>query len=188
MKRYQEIRKKTIIVDVDGVLAKFVKFFHKKMQELGYKLNPNGFNEWELEEHFFPIKGRNRKKDYINILDKVDFWKNLPVMENSQEVLKKLQNKYKILIVTTPFPAVEENFKRGRLVWLEQYFPFIERDQIMFESDKWNIRADIIIEDKKETVEKFDGMRIVMDTSYNQNIGVKHHRIKNWNEIEEILL
>ena len=96
----------------------------------------------------------------------------------------KTSNKYKILIVTTPFPAVEENFKRGRLVWLEQYFPFIERDQIMFESDKWNIRADIIIEDKKETVEKFDGMRIVMDTSYNQNIGVKHHIIKNWNVIE----
>ena len=27
MRQYQEIRKKTIIVDVDGVLAKFVKFF-----------------------------------------------------------------------------------------------------------------------------------------------------------------
>jgi 5'(3')-deoxyribonucleotidase len=190
MKRYEQIsKKKTIICDVDGVLGDFISYFNDQMKELGYKINKEKSTNWNLKDRFYPIEGRSIEKDYMKILDNVDFWANLPVFKDSQKILKKLNEEYKVLIVTSPFPSVEKNFKIGRLIWLEKHFSFIEKDQIKFESEKWKIPADIIIEDKPETIEKFKGnLKIVMDTDYNKNINADYIRVDNWKEIGEILL
>ena len=189
MKRYQEIRKKTIIVDVDGVCGDFVSHLNKKMEEIGYKVNKDKLDKWSLTDRFYSIGGRDIEKDYLKILDNIDFWASIPLFKNVQEILKKIDKNYNLLIVTSPFPQVVDAFKEGRLQWLKKYFPFIKRDQIIFESKKWKIKADIIIEDKPETIEKFKGsLKIVMDAPYNQSIEVKYKRVNSWKEIEDILL
>ena len=188
MIRYEQIKKKTIICDVDGCLGKFVEKFNSEMKRLGYEINDNKLTSWSLNDRFYPIKGKNIEKDYLKILNNSNFWANLSVFENAQEILKKLNKKYILLIVTSPFPQVVNAFKKGRLEWMENNFPFIARNQIKFESEKWKIPADIIIEDKPETIEKFDGERIVMNADYNKEIDVKHKRVSSWREIEELLL
>lgn len=189
MKRYEQIKKKILICDVDGCLGNFVFYFNKKMKEIGYKVNYKKSHDWKLINRFFPIKGRDIEKDYMNILNDSNFWANIPLFKDSQEVLEKLNNKYKVLIVTSPFPDVIEAFKKGRLEWLDKYFPFIEKYQIKFNSEKWKISADIIIEDKPETIEKFKGkLKIVMDALYNQDINTDYIRVNNWRKIEKILL
>ena len=69
--------------------------------------------------------------------------------------------------------------------WLDEYFPFIDSKKIVFCNDKSLIRADVLIDDGWHNLVNFEGIKILYDYPYNQE--VRNLRVKSWNEILKVL-
>lgn len=125
------------------------------------------------------------ERKYVNSLG---FFRNAPVMEDSQRVLKLLNDQYKIFIVSAAmeFP----NSLSEKQVWLNEHFPFINWRQIVFCGSKEIINTDIMIDDHFKNLDFFTGETSLLFTQpHNQltNSG-RHKRIHSWLEIEQLLL
>jgi 5'-nucleotidase len=170
---------KRISVDMDGVMADvYRQFISMHADEFGRILTPgdlNGFPEMEV----FPNAWK-----YVN---SPGFFRNAPVIEGSQLVLKALNDHYKIFIVSAamefPNSLVE---KRS---WLTEYFPFITWQQIVFCGSKEIINADIMIDDHFKNLDYFTGDTFLFTQPHNVFADPgRHQRIYSWKEISDALL
>ena len=170
---------KTIAVDMDGVLADtYSQFIKMHAAEFGKTLlikDMDGFAEFEI----FP-NGYN----YVRM---DDFFRDAPVMPGSQEVLKKLNDTYEIYIVSsaTEFPKSLSE----KQSWLNEHFPFITWQQMVFCGSKKIVKADIMIDDHFKNLDYFEGETFLFSQPHNKlNNDHRHRRVSSWNEIEKILL
>jgi 5'-nucleotidase len=168
-----------IAVDMDGVLADaYSQFIKKHEEEFGEKLlikDLIGKAEFEV----FP-NGRS----YVTA---PGFFRDLPIIENSQRVLAKLNEKYEIFIVSsaTEFPASLTE----KQSWLTDHFPFIEWRQMVFCGSKEIVAADVMIDDHFKNLDYFKGETILFTQPHNQKADSgKHKRVYSWREIEQLLL
>lgn len=114
------------------------------------------------------------------------FFRNLPVMKDSREVLRRLNREYDIIIgsLATEFPECMTD----KQMWIHENLPFISWKQIVFCGDKNNIRADIMIDDHFKNLDVFDGMTILFTQPHNILVKeTRHARVNSWPEIEELL-
>lgn len=171
--------KKRIIVDMDGVLADvYARLFELHEKETGVRLTVEEI-AGKLEEEAFPSQRR--------WVSEPGFFRTLPVMTGSREVLEKLNNMYELIVVSlaTEFP----NSLTDKIMWLHENFPFISWRQIVFCGDKSLIKADILIDDHPKNLDNFRGKTYMFTQPLNQLITSKRHtRVNSWAEIEEILL
>ena len=132
---------KRIAVDMDGVLAntysQFIKMHAAEFGKVFTEQEINGVPEADV----FP----NERK-YVN---SHGFFRNAPVMEGSLEVMQKLNDRYRLFIVSAAmeFP----NSLPEKQLWLNEHFPFIGWQQMVFCGSKEIIRADIMIDDHLKT-------------------------------------
>jgi len=171
--------KKKIIVDMDGVLTDvYNRMFEMYEKETGRRLTAEDI-AGKLEEEAFP--------DQRRWVSEPGFFRTLPVMEGSQEVLKKLNKKYDIIVVSlaTEFP----NSLTDKLMWLHEHFSFISWKQIVFCGDKSLIKADIMIDDHPKNLDNFKGKTYIFTQPLNLLINnSRHTRVNSWAEIEKILI
>lgn len=83
------------------------------------------------------------------------FFKDLPVMPDSQDVILELSKKYEIFIASA---AME--FKTSfvhKFEWMKEHFPFIPWTHIVFCGDKSIINADYLIDDHVRHFAHFKG-------------------------------
>lgn len=170
---------KTIAVDMDGVLADVYSQF--------IKLHALDFGKtFSLEEvsgvpelHMFP-NGRKH-------VDSPNFFRQAPVIADSQRVLAQINEKYKLFIVSAAmeFP----NSLLEKQWWLNEHFPFIKWQQMVFCGSKEIIRADIMIDDHFKNLDFFTGETILFTQPHNRyaEIGV-HKRVDTWQDIATLLL
>ena len=170
---------KTISVDMDGVLADvYSQFIKMHAAESGQTL---------LMEDLYGLAEFDAFKNGPKHVRTDDFFRSAPVMAGSQEVLKKLNGQYKIFIVSsaTEFPKSLTE----KQSWLNEHFPFITWQQMVFCGSKEIIKADIMIDDHFKNLDHFDGETILFSQPHNKlNNNHKHRRVDSWNEIEKILL
>lgn len=164
---------------MDGVLVDiYTRFFELHEKEYGVKLTLKDV-EGLLEEEAFP--GQRRW------VSEPGFFRNLPVMPGSREVLKKLNEKYDIIVVSlaTEFP----NSLTDKQLWIHDHFPFISWKQIVFCGRKSLIKADIMIDDHLKNLDHFKGETIIFTQPLNilENSS-GHKRVNSWHEIEKLLL
>ncbi len=115
------------------------------------------------------------------------FFRTAPVMEQSQDVLRKLNEAYEVFIVSsaTEFPQSLSE----KLEWLGEHFPFIKWEQIVFCGLKTIITADIMIDDHLKNLDYFPGSTLLFSQPHNLHIANgKHKRVHSWKEIGSILL
>ena len=179
---------KKILVDMDGILNDFSPYFEYYAKTMyKYELDTAGRFDWQLLNYFYPIVSKKKAKKYIDtIMHDEIFWKTLPVKEDSQSILKKVCDRYEVYIATTPW----ESFSacRGlKIEWLEKYFPFIKRDNIIFSKEKWLLDGDVLIDDRPTTIDKFGRITILIDYPYNKAC-TPTYRVNSWKEIGDILL
>jgi 5'-nucleotidase len=171
--------RKRILVDMDGVLADvYARLYERYEMETGQKLSPADI-VGKLEDEAFP--------DQRKWVSESGFFRTLPVMEGSCEVLKKLSETYDIIVVSlaTEFP----NSLIDKLMWLHEHFPFVSWKQIVFCGDKSLIKADIMIDDHPKNLDFFEGTTFMFSQPLNIHINqTKHIRVNSWKEIEDILL
>ena len=131
--------KKRILVDMDGVLADvYSRFFELHEEETGQRLSVREIAGL-LEAEAFP--------EQLKWVTAPGFFRTVPVMPGSIEGLTKLNNNFKVIVVSlaTEFPQSLTD----KQLWLHDHFPFIGWQQIVFCGDKNIIKADIMIDDHK---------------------------------------
>jgi 5'-nucleotidase len=171
--------KKSILVDMDGVLADvYTTFFELHEKETGQKLTLKDI-AGVLEEDAF----MNQRK----WVSSPGFFRDLPVMPGSREALHKLNDLYKIIVVSlaTEFPFCLTD----KQLWMHDNFPFISWKQLVFCGDKNIIKADIMIDDHFKNLDHFDGLTILYTQPHNMLIkDTRHKRVGSWSEIETLLI
>jgi 5'-nucleotidase len=170
---------KKISIDMDGVLANvYGQFLTMHAAEFGNVVTPEEMTG-KPEHVAFP----NALK-YVN---SAGFFRTAPLMEGCREVVRKLNDHYKIFIVSAAmeFP----NSLTEKHAWLNEHFPFITWQQMVFCGSKEIVKADIMIDDHFKNLNFFTGETILYTQPHNKLADSLHHRrVENWKEIEAILL
>jgi 5'(3')-deoxyribonucleotidase len=170
---------KRLAIDMDGVIADVTTaLLNSHEQETGISLTP--------EE----IYGLNEYVAFPNIkrwLDTEGYFRHLPVMLDSQRVVKRLMDHYDIFIVSaaTEFPQSLTD----KMLWLQDHFPFIGWQKVCLCGSKTIVKADILIDDHFKNLDYFDGQTFLYTATHNilADTG-RHQRVNSWLEIEQILL
>jgi len=169
---------KSISVDMDGVLANvYNQFIAMHAAEFGKVLT--------LKE----IKGVPESEVFPNVekyINSPGFFRYAPVIKDSQRILKLLNDRYKIFIVSAAmeFP----NSLLEKQAWLNEHFPFITWRQIVFCGSKEIIDTDIMIDDHFKNLDFFNGETILFTQPHNFfTPDGNHKRVKIWLQIEEML-
>ena len=172
---------KTISIDMDEVLAKYTKKVLETLEsETGYIVDQD------------KIKGKFLSKslpqEYLDLVTsyphRQGFFKDLEIMENSQEVILSLMDNYKIYIVSSTMQHVHA--PKDKFLWLQEHFSFIDIRNIVFCGDKSIIRTDYLIDDHPKHLESFHGKPILFSAYHNSNEN-RFDRVENWLEIEKLL-
>lgn len=171
-----------IIVDMDEVIA----------DPMGDMIN------WYTQKYNLPvdynkmlgtgwIKGfpEQHQQECWDRLLSPGFFRHLPVIGDSQRVLKEINNKYELFIVSA---AVEfPNSLKDKLDWLKEHFPFITWRQIVFCGDKKLVTGDHMIDDHARNLVHFNGNKYLYSSPHNFQ-ETRYRRIDNWEQVAEIFL
>lgn len=167
-----------VLVDMDGVLAdvysQFIDFEYEDTRIIKDLSTLRGVSE----EVAFPLHDKYTNSE--------GFFRNAPLIEDSVEGVKYLNEKYKVLIVSsaTEFP----NSLKEKHDWLQEYFPFITWQQMIFCGKKDSIKGDVMIDDHPKNLDFFDGRRILFTQPHNMLIDkADNERVNSWKELMKLL-
>jgi 5'-nucleotidase len=170
---------KRILVDMDGVLADvYHRFFELHEEETGQRKTIDEIIGLREGEAFPGLK---------RWVEMPGFFRTIPVMPDSQRILKTLNDIYDIVVVSmaTEFPVCLTD----KQLWLMEHFPFISWKQIVFCGNKSLIKADIMIDDHFKNLDNFSGETIMFIQPHNlKSINHRHKTVSSWQEIEKLLL
>jgi 5'-nucleotidase len=113
------------------------------------------------------------------------FFRHLPVMKDSVDVLRAINDRYELFIVSaaTEFP----NSLKDKIEWLEDHFPFLSWKQIALCGSKDLICGDYMIDDHLKNLKNFKGKPYLFTAAH--NLGVTgYDRINDWQEAAAIFL
>ena len=170
-----------IIIDMDEVIAdpmgEMIEWYKKE-----YGTDPDKskmIGSWVLgfpEEHHQLIWDRLRAPG---------FFRDLPVMEDSVEVLKALNDQYEVFIVSAAmeFP----NSLKDKYDWLMEHFPFFSWKQIALTGSKDLVFGDYMIDDHVKNLKGFKGKPYLYSSQHNLTV-TGYDRINNWKEAADIFL
>jgi 5'-nucleotidase len=171
--------KKTIAIDMDGVLADIeMQFLNWYERDYGIKHTCEHLIGRSSDE-FFLEKGLVRKYIYTP-----GFFQTMPLMDGAVEVVKKLMESFEVYVVSAAmeFPLSLSE----KLHWLNEHFPFISWRNIIFCGDKSVINTDFMIDDYPKNLDSFKG-KPIMFTAYHNTTYTHHTRVNNWNEVIALL-
>lgn len=170
---------KSIAVDMDGVLADvYSQFLKMHSEEFGGQLTMA-----DVEG----VPEREAIPEILKYVNSEGFFRNAPLMADCQKYLSEINEKYKLYIVSAAleFPLSLSE----KQSWLNEHFPFITWQQIVFCGSKEIIKADIMIDDHFKNLDYFTGDTLLFTQPHNKfSDPGKHRRVNTWQEIGEILL
>jgi 5'(3')-deoxyribonucleotidase len=126
-----------------------------------------------------------RKREIESYFDKEVFFRELKVMEHSQEVIRELSSYYEIYI-TTAAMEVPASFK-AKYEWLTEHFSFLNNMHFVFCGNKSVIHADYLIDDSVKQLERFRGQGILYHAPHNI-FATGYVRVNNWLEVREFFM
>jgi len=170
-----------VIIDMDEVIA-----------------DPMGaMIAWYEKEHGLPVNFSMMKGSWLpgfpeqhhtmirERLYEPGFFRNLPVMKDAVDVLKEMNQRYEIFIVSaaTEFP----NSLKDKLDWLLEHFPFFTWKQLVLCGEKRMVYGDYMIDDHVRHLQHFNGKKYLYTSPHNKDI-TGYDRLNNWQEAAEIFL
>lgn len=176
------MQKPRIAIDMDDVMAatakKILKLYNDKF---GTTIQDDDFKNKSFHDLV-------NKDNYLIIRDKIfkkGFFRDIEVMPDAIEVVKKLHDKYEVFIVSAAmeFP----NSLQEKYDWLTEHFPFISWKNMVLCGDKSIISADVMIDDHERNLKTFNGKTLLFDAIHNQATE-GYLRVHSWKDIEAILL
>jgi 5'-nucleotidase len=113
------------------------------------------------------------------------FFRHLPVMEDCVDVIRELNKRYEVFIVSAAmeFP----NSLKDKLEWLLEHFPFLTWKQVALTGSKDLVHGDYMIDDHVKNLKGFKGKPYLFTAAHNLEI-TGYDRINNWQEAATIFL
>lgn len=171
-----KIRKKEIFLDMDGVIADFVKdacLAHGRenpYEAEGYKCNAHT-EEANCIRRIFEMD----YKQFWEPLNGVPFWENLDVLEDGRNLLKILEDhfgKKNIYFLSTPSSHVSSFI--GKFKWIDKHFPYyLSKTFLAHDKHRFAHRDTILIDDKVQNCKNFNthgGLGIAYLTKWNKEM------------------
>ena len=161
--------KRVIAFDIDSCLGDLITPWCERIySRTGYHIDPAGVRVWNFV-HEMP---KEYQETAIDILDEPDLYNDvLPIKDSLNAVNAVRDNGDEAIFVTSVTPG-----SAGRkIAWLKKwgFLPKIGHVSGYYEvydaSDKNKIKADVLIDDRYETVRDYPGMGVVFRQSYNEN-------------------
>ncbi|MFZ9262342.1 MAG: 5' nucleotidase, NT5C type [Chitinophagaceae bacterium] len=173
---------KRVIIDMDEVIADpmgdMVEWYETKFEQ---KVDYDQMREGSWVRGF----PEQHRKLVLDRLYSEGFFRNLPVMDDAQEVLKEMNKRYEIFIVSA---AVEfPNSLKDKHDWLLEHFPFFTWKQLVLCGDKRMIHGDYMIDDHVRNLVHFPGKKYLYAAFHNREI-VGYDRIHDWKQAATIFL
>jgi len=169
---------KTLLIDMDSVICDLMSPWHKRYNEdFNDNLTIERLKCWDSAKYVKPECGE-KIYDYLY---EPGLFLNLKEIPNAIEVLRRLSEKYEILIVTS---SVSTAFAEKEQ-WVEKHLPFIGKKNIVFTHRKEMVRGDLLFDDAPHNLESFKTtgrIAIAMDYPYNRMVNVP--RVHSWLEFE----
>ena len=173
---------KRIAVDMDEVLAdalaEHLTCYNRDHGEAITKGQLDGKWLWD-------VVSADRHARLEGYLRSEDFFEDLPVVEDSQEVLAKLNTQYEIFIATAAMEFPNSFGPKYR--WLRRHFSFIPPMNFVFCGDKSILHADYLIDDSYRHFERFRGQAILFSAPHNARV-TGFRRVSTWREVEDLFL
>ena len=157
------------------------------------------YTEYDAKSYYInDLVPKEKMDDWIEFYKNKNVYDYMKLSEDVQEVLKKLNEKYEVYIVTAYIfrddPSISGNQLKNKFDYLQKNLPFINPERFAFLSDKSLITADIRIDDSMEKLNGPAQTKLLFTAYHNENINNKElkknniQRVNNWKEIEQILL
>jgi 5'-nucleotidase len=122
----------------------------------------------------------DRQQQLRAFLDAEDFFEDLPLMPDAQQVLKGLAARFEIFVATQAM--VVPNSFGPKYRWLQRHFPFVPSTHYVFCGDKSILRADYLIDDQPRNLMRFKGRGLLYTAPHNLSVtGLR--RVNNWLEV-----
>ena len=170
---------KRICVDMDEVmadtLAEFLRRYNEHFDEDVAPEDLYGKGLWEVA----PL---DRQQQLRAFLDAEDFFENLDLMPDAQEVLRQLAPRFEIFIATQAM--VVPNSLGPKYRWLQRHFPFIPPTHYVFCGDKSILRADYLIDDQVYNLKRFTGTGLLYTAPHNLT-ATGYTRVNNWQDVAD---
>ena len=170
-----------IAVDVDNVICNLqetvVNLFNQRHNT---KYSLNDFKSYYVSD-CIPEDDAIKMQEMYSESGLYNFVKPIP---GSQSALKKLiSNGHIVYLVTDAIPKTYGE----KIDFIHQHFPFIDDSHIVAMKHKWLFRADVLVEDKLETLlEKPYFHRVCFNYPWNESKKdyiYDIHRCYDWNDV-----
>lgn len=170
-----------IAIDMDGVMAdtsqQYINWYQARFGEAIDKNTLMGLPETE---------GFPAGKDVVRgFLYEKGFFRSKPVIKDSQEVIKALFDKHDVFIVSAAMEFPQSLVEK--LEWLQEHYPFIGWERIVFCGSKTIVQADYMIDDHVKNLQYFKGEPLMFTAPHNVNIS-GYKRVNTWEEVGQLLL
>ncbi|RXZ78061.1 5'-3'-deoxyribonucleotidase [Paenibacillaceae bacterium] len=168
--------KQRISVDQDQCIADILSvWLYRYNNDYNDNLTSDQITQWNFHEL---VKPSCSKKIY-KYLDDPSLFANLPVIEGSQDAIRKLSESYEIFFVTAPF---NPNNILPKYNWLKKHFGFIPEENYVFTRNKSIINSSWLIDDKPENFIEFQGVGLLYSAPHNSKCN-KYRRVGNWQDV-----
>jgi len=122
----------------------------------------------------------DRQQQLRAFLDAEDFFEDLPLMPDSQRVLKDLSARFEIYIATQAMAVPNSLGPKYR--WLQRHFSFIPPTHYVFCGNKSILRADYLIDDLPRNLQRFEGQGLLYSAPHNLT-ATGFVRMNNWQDV-----
>ena len=168
-----------ICVDMDEVmadtLAEHLRRYNQAFDEEVKVDDLVGKGLWEIT----PL---DRQQQLRAFLDAEDFFEDLPLMPDSQRVLKDLSARFEIYIATQAMAVPNSLGPKYR--WLQRHFSFIPPTHYVFCGNKSILRADYLIDDLPRNLQRFEGQGLLYSAPHNLT-ATGFIRVDNWQDVAD---
>ncbi|MBC6110195.1 5'(3')-deoxyribonucleotidase [Pedobacter sp. CCM 8938] len=162
---------------IADVIPKFLKLYNR---DFGTPLDL----AIEAGNEVFKQIPQDVNQKWLEYINEQGFFRDLEVVQDSQRVIKALQEKYDVYIVSA---AMEfRNSLVDKYDWLADHFPFIDWQHIMFCGNKI-VEVDVLIDDRIKNFVNFKGRPLLYTSPHNLLI-TEYERVNSWEEIAGLLL
>lgn len=171
-----------IAIDMDEVLAdtlaKELAVYNAEHQMKFTKADLAGQKLYQMvrAEH------REHVRDYPRTKD---FFRDIPVMAGSQEVLRRLVECHEVF-VTTAAMEYPTSFT-AKYEWLKEHFSFFPDSHIVFCGDKSIIAADFLVDDNAHHFARFTGQGLLFSAPHNVQ-ETRYERLADWSDVSRRFL
>jgi 5'(3')-deoxyribonucleotidase len=173
---------KRVAIDMDEVLAdtlaEHIARYNRDHGEAITKADLEGKWLWDIVS----IDRHERLEGYLR---SEDFFEDLPVIADSQHVLRAMAERYEVYIATSAMEFPNSFGPKYR--WLLRHFPFLDPRHFVFCGDKSILKADYLIDDQPRNLRVFAGRGILFTAPHNLNVS-GYTRVDNWEQVGKLFL